>query len=52
MECEDVNLRIFNNKNRQVYPETTMNWALPQKLFKQLKNGKRFALEMIMRMDE
>lgn len=40
MECEDVNLRIFNNKNRQVYPETTMNWALPQKLFKQLKNGK------------
>lgn len=40
MEGEDVNLRIFNNKNRQVYPETTMNWALPQKLFKQLKNGK------------
>ncbi|WEA89331.1 sensor histidine kinase [Lactobacillus gasseri] len=40
MEGEDVNLRIFNNKNRQVYPETKMNWALPQKLFKQLKNGK------------
>ncbi len=40
VEGEDVNLRIFNNKNRQVYPETTMNWALPQKLFKQLKNGK------------
>ena len=40
MEGEDVNLRIFNNKNRQIYPETTMNWALPQKLFKQLKNGK------------
>lgn len=40
MEGEDVNLRIFNNKNRQVYPETEMNWALPEKLFKQLKKGK------------
>lgn len=44
MEGEDVNLRIFNNKNRQVYPETTMNWALPQKLFKQLKNGKKIRI--------
>lgn len=51
MEGEDVNLRIFNNKNRQVYPETTMNWALPQKLFKQLKNGKTIRIRMIMKMD-
>ena len=24
MEGEDVNLRIFYNKNKQVYPETTI----------------------------
>lgn len=39
MQGEDMNLRIFNSKSEQVYPETPAKLSIPQNITKKLKKG-------------
>lgn len=40
MQGEDTTLRIFNQKNQLVYPQSPMKWNLPKSYFKKVKSGK------------
>lgn len=39
MQGEDMNLRIFNSKSEQVYPETPAKLSIPKSITKKLKKG-------------
>ena len=39
MQGEDMNLRIFNSKSEQVYPETPAKLSIPKNITKKLKKG-------------
>lgn len=39
MQGEDMNLRIFNDKSQQVYPETPAKLSIPENFTKKLKKG-------------
>ncbi|RVU71248.1 MULTISPECIES: HAMP domain-containing sensor histidine kinase [Lactobacillus] len=44
LQGDDVNFRIFNAQNQQIYPKTNVPMRLPAKVFRTLKAGKEIQI--------